>query len=253
MRPSSVGHARDGIAVVEVKESRPTIRERVWYSGQVAADDLEAAIDAVGYRVKGLEFDHVILVAHDETVSDELLYVGLSRAVMSAVLIGPSPLLESIAGATALPANPSGLRRTRRRRASAGPGSAQLLERGERVGRPAGPPTPARAFEPLGHRRSGHDLLDLTPEEMGHRQPDLRGALAERVVHVVFNVADLDCLGHVHIVPCTPAGHRPFGARRGSRRARPVIEVAIAAATPRWRPQRVRNGDRERIVIRAIT
>ena len=29
------------------------------------------------HRVKGLEFDHVILVVHDDTVSDELLYVGL--------------------------------------------------------------------------------------------------------------------------------------------------------------------------------
>lgn len=45
------------------------------------------------HRVKGLEFDHVILVLHDDTVSDELLYVGLSSAVISATVIGPGDRL----------------------------------------------------------------------------------------------------------------------------------------------------------------
>ncbi len=42
------------------------------------------------HRVKGLEYDHVILVIHDESVSDDLLYVGASRAVMSLTVIAPS-------------------------------------------------------------------------------------------------------------------------------------------------------------------
>ena len=43
------------------------------------------------HRIKGLEYDHVILVAFDpdKNVSDELLYVGASRAVMSLTIIGP--------------------------------------------------------------------------------------------------------------------------------------------------------------------
>jgi hypothetical protein len=49
------------------------------------------------HRVKGLEFDHVILVVHDDEVRDELLYVGLSRAVMRVTIIGP-PAIEARLG-----------------------------------------------------------------------------------------------------------------------------------------------------------
>ena len=38
--------------------------------------------------VKGLEFDHAILVVHDESISDMLVYVGASRAIMSLTMIG---------------------------------------------------------------------------------------------------------------------------------------------------------------------
>jgi superfamily I DNA/RNA helicase len=41
------------------------------------------------HRVKGLEFDFVILVVTSEDVSDLLLYVGLSRAVVGFSLIAP--------------------------------------------------------------------------------------------------------------------------------------------------------------------
>lgn len=46
------------------------------------------------HRIKGLEYDHVILVAYDPDgpVPDELLYVGASRAVMSLTIIGPAEL-----------------------------------------------------------------------------------------------------------------------------------------------------------------
>jgi len=46
------------------------------------------------HRVKGLEYDHVILVAHTEDISNDLLYVGASRAVMSLTVIGPKSIGE---------------------------------------------------------------------------------------------------------------------------------------------------------------
>ncbi len=56
------------------------------------------------HRVKGLEFDFVILVVIAEDVSDLLLYVGLSRAVVGFSLIAPAAvakrlgLLEPVSG-----------------------------------------------------------------------------------------------------------------------------------------------------------
>ena len=48
------------------------------------------------HRVKGLEFDHVILVLPDPDTADELLYVGLSRAVISLTVIGPASIAERL-------------------------------------------------------------------------------------------------------------------------------------------------------------
>ena len=48
------------------------------------------------HRVKGLEFDFVILVVTAEDVSDLLLYVGLSRAVVGFSLIGPRAVAERL-------------------------------------------------------------------------------------------------------------------------------------------------------------
>jgi ATP-dependent exoDNAse (exonuclease V) alpha subunit len=48
------------------------------------------------HRAKGLEYDHVILVVHHDTVSDEILYVGISRAVISLTIIGPKTLGERL-------------------------------------------------------------------------------------------------------------------------------------------------------------
>jgi DNA helicase IV len=45
------------------------------------------------HRVKGLEFDYVILAASAaDTVSDALLYVGASRAIAGLTLIGPKAI-----------------------------------------------------------------------------------------------------------------------------------------------------------------
>jgi hypothetical protein len=47
------------------------------------------------HRVKGMEFDAVILVA-DAEVDDELLYVGVSRAVSELAVVGPAALGERL-------------------------------------------------------------------------------------------------------------------------------------------------------------
>jgi DNA helicase IV len=43
------------------------------------------------HRVKGLEFDFVVLVADDD-ITDLLLYVGLSRALLGCSLVAPAPV-----------------------------------------------------------------------------------------------------------------------------------------------------------------
>jgi hypothetical protein len=47
------------------------------------------------HRVKGMEFDAVVLVADDE-VSDDLLYVGVSRAVSELAVVGPVAVGERL-------------------------------------------------------------------------------------------------------------------------------------------------------------
>jgi AAA domain/UvrD-like helicase C-terminal domain len=48
------------------------------------------------HRVKGLEFDFVVLVVTTDDVSDLLLYVGLSRAIVGFALIGPRAVAERL-------------------------------------------------------------------------------------------------------------------------------------------------------------
>ena len=48
------------------------------------------------HRVKGLEFDHVILVVPEPGTADDLLYVGVSRAVISLTVIGPSAIADRL-------------------------------------------------------------------------------------------------------------------------------------------------------------
>jgi hypothetical protein len=85
-------HSADTVFVGTFTSS---VRDRLRHKyGMVAWEDLDP-MDILCenvHRVKGLEYDHVILVAHDDHVSDELLYVGASRAVMSLTVIGPSTI-----------------------------------------------------------------------------------------------------------------------------------------------------------------
>ena len=48
------------------------------------------------HRAKGLEFDHVIVATSDPDVADDLLYVGISRAVMSLTVIAPTSVLHRL-------------------------------------------------------------------------------------------------------------------------------------------------------------
>ena len=46
--------------------------------------------------MKGLEFDHLVLVVPDPATSDELLYVGVSCAILSLTVIGPRAVAERL-------------------------------------------------------------------------------------------------------------------------------------------------------------
>ena len=91
---------RDHSAVdVLVGTFTTSVRDRLRHQyGMVAWEDLDpmAILCENIHRVKGLEYDHVILVVHDEHVSDELLYVGASRAVMSLTVIAPQVVLSRL-------------------------------------------------------------------------------------------------------------------------------------------------------------
>ncbi len=66
------------------------------------AHDEHAFVCETVHRVKGLEFDFVVLVA-DEDVSDLLLYVGLSRAVIGFSLIAPRTVAARLGLVDAIP------------------------------------------------------------------------------------------------------------------------------------------------------
>lgn len=74
---------------------RDRLRERY---GFVAWEDREplAIMCENVHRMKGLEFDHVVLVVPDPVIADELLYVGASRAVMSLTVIGPAEIAHRL-------------------------------------------------------------------------------------------------------------------------------------------------------------
>ncbi len=85
-------HAADSVLVATFTGwVRDRLRE---VYGFVAWEDLDpmAILCENVHRVKGLEYDHVILVVHAHGVRDELLYVGASRAVMSLTVIGPADI-----------------------------------------------------------------------------------------------------------------------------------------------------------------
>ena len=94
------GHAPPRVLVATFSsETRDALRHALalvpWESG-----DSTAIICENVHRVKGLEFDYVVLAAHDNEMSDALLYVGVSRAVSGLTVIGPTALAARLGLAT---------------------------------------------------------------------------------------------------------------------------------------------------------
>ncbi len=89
-------HAAPSLLVATFTRS---VRDRLRAQyGFVRWEDREpmAIVCETVHRVKGLEYDHVILVVHDDDVKDELLYVGASRAVMSLAVIGSTAIRDRL-------------------------------------------------------------------------------------------------------------------------------------------------------------
>jgi len=85
-------HAAATVLVATVRSSvRDRLRSDYAFVEWDRSDPMAIVCENV-QRIKGLEYDHVIVVAYDPDgpVPDELLYVGASRAVMSLTVIGPS-------------------------------------------------------------------------------------------------------------------------------------------------------------------
>ena len=48
------------------------------------------------HRAKGLEADSVILATAASEVDDQLLYIGVSRAILELVVVGPAPVAQRL-------------------------------------------------------------------------------------------------------------------------------------------------------------
>ena len=89
-------HSAPSVLVATCTRSvRDRIRDELGCTSFDDAGPLDIVCETA-HRAKGLEYDHVILVVHDDTVSDEILYVGISRAVISLTIIGPNHLGERL-------------------------------------------------------------------------------------------------------------------------------------------------------------
>ena len=91
-------HAASTVLVATIRSSvRDRLRGDYAFVAWDSGDPMAIVCENV-HRIKGLEYDHVILVVHDPDgpVPDELLYVGSSRAVMSLTVIGPASVGERL-------------------------------------------------------------------------------------------------------------------------------------------------------------
>lgn len=87
-------HAAETVLVATLTGSvRDRLREELGFVGWEQLGPMAILCENV-HRVKGLEYDHVILVVHTPDVADSLLYVGASRAVMSLTVVGPAVIGE---------------------------------------------------------------------------------------------------------------------------------------------------------------
>lgn len=78
------------------RATRDLLRDRAGFVDWTEGSEQAVVCETV-HRVKGLEFDYVILVAGpDDTVTDPLLYVGCSRAVSGLTVVGPRLVAERL-------------------------------------------------------------------------------------------------------------------------------------------------------------
>ena len=87
-------HSPADILVATISSS---VRDRLRHDYAFVAWEDRSDVDVLCenvHRVKGLEYDHVVLVVHRDDVSDELLYVGASRAVMSLTVVAPTAVAQ---------------------------------------------------------------------------------------------------------------------------------------------------------------
>ena len=76
------------LVATTLRAVRDRLRETMGFSSWEQRGEHTIVCETV-HRVKGLEFDFVVLVAADD-VTDLLLYVGLSRAVVGFSLVAPA-------------------------------------------------------------------------------------------------------------------------------------------------------------------
>jgi hypothetical protein len=90
------GHAPSRVLVATFSsEVRDRLRAEHAFVRWEDSDDRTVICETV-HRAKGLEFDYVVLAAVNDTMSDALLYVGVSRAVAGLTVIGPRSLLDRL-------------------------------------------------------------------------------------------------------------------------------------------------------------
>lgn len=88
------GRNPHSIAVVTTGSTlRDRLRESL-SSGSATGGLTGGVLVETAHRIKGLEFDSVVLAVETETPRDELLYVGASRAVSELVMVAPPVAME---------------------------------------------------------------------------------------------------------------------------------------------------------------
>ncbi|BAN04377.1 nuclease-related domain-containing DEAD/DEAH box helicase [Ilumatobacter coccineus] len=86
----------DRLLVATVKRSvRDHLRDQFGFAAYDDADPMDVVCETV-QRMKGLEFDHVILVITNDDVADALLYIGVSRAISGLSVIAPEAVAQRL-------------------------------------------------------------------------------------------------------------------------------------------------------------
>ena len=71
-----------------LREALDLVPTEDWFGDEIICENV--------HRLKGLEFDTVILAAIDDDIDEKVLYVGVSRAVSELIVIGPRALGERL-------------------------------------------------------------------------------------------------------------------------------------------------------------